>query len=52
MNYNSKCPSCDKPLKVPNPKVNETAYKTQGRSYKTFEDSAQFPDATNSPTNA
>ena len=56
MNYHSQCPACDKPLKVPHPKdnepkVNETAYKTQGRSYKTFEDSAQLPDAVNDPEN-
>lgn len=34
------------------PKVNETAYKTQGPSYKTFEDSPQLPDAVNDPENA
>lgn len=34
------------------PKVNETAYKTQGPSLKTFEDSPQFPDAVNDPRNA
>jgi len=34
------------------PKVNETAYKTQGPSYKTFEDSPQLPDAANDPENA
>ncbi len=34
------------------PKVNETAYKTQGPSAKTFEDSPQLPDAQNNPENA
>lgn len=34
------------------PKVNETAYKTQGPSAKTFKDSPQFPDAVNDPENA
>ena len=33
------------------PKVNETAYKTQGPSYKTFKDSPQFPKAVNDPKN-
>ena len=33
-------------------KVDETAYKTQGPSYKTFEDSPQLPDAVNDPENA
>jgi len=32
--------------------VNETAYKTQGPSLKTFEDSPQFPKAVNDPENA
>jgi len=34
------------------PKVNETSYKTQGPSLKTFDQSPQFPDAVNDPTNA
>lgn len=33
------------------PDVNETAYKTQGPSYRTFKDSPQFPDAVNDPKN-
>lgn len=32
--------------------VDETAYKTQGPSAKTFEDSPQLPDAQNDPRNA
>ena len=32
--------------------VSETAYKTQGPSYKTFDDSPQLPDAVNDPENA
>jgi hypothetical protein len=34
------------------PKVNETAYKTQGPSYKVHKDSPQFPKAVNDPKNA
>jgi len=34
------------------PDLNETAYKTQGSSAKTFKDSPQFPDAVNNPKNA
>lgn len=33
------------------PKVNETAYKVQGASLKTFKDSPQFPKAVNDPKN-
>lgn len=33
------------------PKVNETAYKVQGPSLKTFKDSPQFPKAVNDPKN-
>ena len=32
--------------------VNETAYKVQGPSYKTFDQSPQLPSAVNDPTNA
>ncbi len=32
--------------------LDETAYKTQGPSYKTFKDSAQFPKSQNDPRNA
>lgn len=34
------------------PKVNETAFKKQGPSAKTFKDSPQFPEAVNDPENA
>jgi hypothetical protein len=33
-------------------KLKETAYKTQGPSLKTFDDSPQLPDAVNNPKNA
>lgn len=43
----------NKPLTIQtDPKVNETAYKTQGPSLKTFKDSPQFPKAVNNPKNA
>lgn len=38
--------------KVNEPKVNETAYKVQGPSGKTFMDSSQLPQAQNNPKNA
>jgi len=48
-----RCSKCNHALEVQSdPKLTETAYKTQGPSLKTFDDSPQLPDAQNNPKNA